>query len=347
MRCAAFALCCAVSCAAASADTRYLPWGDPDLQGTWTNATITGLERWDSFDELVLTQDQARRIEAVDAGHTAAIDALPEGDLPSGVMVGGYNSAWLDRGTRVLRVDGEPRSSIITSPADGKVPYTFRGWAKLWWGLINSQKHNNPEEMLNGDRCTVGYGSTGGPPMLPVLYNNNYRIVQTPGKVSILVEMNHAVRTIRIDGEPLPAAIRPWLGDSIGHWEGDTLVVRTTQFHPQQSLRGAIKHQLYMGADSVVTERFTRIRDDQIRYHFTVEDDDVYSQPWQGELVFTPSSGAIYEYACHEGNYGMVNMLTAERRTGTNGLWWLIGLALNMPEEVSHPQLSAKRFDDL
>jgi hypothetical protein len=183
--------------------------------------------------------------------------------------------------------------------------------------------------------------------MLPVLYNNNYRIVQTPGKVSILVEMNHALRTIRIGGEPLPAAIRPWLGDSVGHWEGDTLVVRTSQFHPQQSLRGAIKHQLYVGADSVVTERFTRTANDQIRYHFTVEDDEVYRQPWQGELVFTPSSGAIYEYACHEGNYGMVNMLTAERRTGTNGLRWLIGLALNMPEEVSHPQLSATRFDDL
>ena len=181
--------------------------------------------------------------------------------------------------------------------------------------------------------------------MLPVLYNNNYQIVQTPGYVMILVEMNHSVRTIRIDGQRLPDAIRPWLGDSIGHWEGDTLVVETTGFHPQEGLRSAIKHQFYMGKDTVVTERFTRIAAKEILYQFTMEDDEIYRRPWRGELVFHPSSGEIYEYACHEGNYGMVNMLAGERAQGSNGIRWLVDLMFHMPEEVSHPQLSGSRFD--
>jgi hypothetical protein len=336
------------SCTARAKDwqTPRMAWGNPDLQGVWTNATVTGLERLPGFDELVISEDQARALEQRDAENSDEIDFLPEGDLPTGEIVGGYNTAWLDRGTHLLRVNGEPRTSIIVEPKSGKVPYTITGWRKYWWKLINSQKRNNPEEQLTGDRCLVGYGSTGGPPMLPVLYNNNYRIVQTPGQVMILVEMNHAVRTIRIDAEPLPKQIRPWLGDSIGHWEGDTLIVETTQFHPQQSMRGAIKHQLYVGKDSKVTERFTRVDEHEIHYAFSVEDKEIYRRPWRGELTFTPSNGDIYEYACHEGNYGMVNMLAGERAQGVNGLRWLWGLMTNMPEEVSHPQLSESRFDD-
>ena len=343
--CAAF-LIASCSCLAQDWQAPRMDWGDPDLQGVWTNATVTGLERLPGFDSLVISEAQARRLEQRDAENSDEIDNLPEGDLPSGEIVGGYNTAWLDRGTHLLRVKGEPRTSIIVEPANGKVPYTITGWRKYWWKLINSQKRNNPEEQLTGDRCLVGYGSTGGPPMLPVLYNNNYRIVQTPDQVMILVEMNHAVRTIRINGEPLPEQIRPWLGDSIGHWEGDTLVVETTQFHPDQSMRGAIKHQLYVGKDSIVTERFTRVGEHEIHYAFSVEDSKIYRQPWRGELTFTPSNGDIYEYACHEGNYGMVNMLAGERAQGKNGLRWLWGLMTNMPEEVSHPQLSSSRFKD-
>jgi len=323
-----------------------MAWGDPDLQGTWTNATLTGLERFEGVDALVLTEAEAKTLEERDAQFSAAIDRLPEGDLPSGEMVGGYNNAWLDRGTQLLRVNGEPRSSIIVEPDSGTIPYTITGWAKLWWGLINSQKRNNPEEQLLGDRCLVGYGSTGGPPMLPVLYNNNYQIVQTPEQILILVEMNHSVRTIRIGGKRLPVQIKPWFGDSIGRWEGDTLVVETTQFNPQQSLRSAIKHQLYVGQDSLVTERFTRISQNEIHYEFVVQDANLYRRPWRGELVFRPSGGEIYEYACHEGNYGMTNMLAGERARNVNGIRWLLGLMLDMPEEVSHPQLSGSRFDN-
>ena len=326
-------------------EARRMPWGDPDLQGVWTNATITTLERPDGMDSLVISEQQAQELERQDAGRFSEIDTLPEGDLPAGKVVGGYNTAWLDPGTRWLRVKGEPRTSIIIDPEDGQVPYSIRGKMKFLRAVVRSQQRNNPEEQLSGDRCVVGYGSTGEPPMLPVEYNNNYQIVQTPGQVMILVEMNHSVRTIRINGEPLPAQIRPWLGDSIGHWEGDTLVVETTQFNPQESLRGALKHQFYVGMDSKVTERFTRIGEKEIHYSFAVTDGTVYSTPWRGELTFTPSNGEIYEYACHEGNYGMINILAGEREQGLNGIRWLLGLIIHPPEEVDHEQLGPSRFD--
>ena len=321
-----------------------LPWGDPDLQGTWSNATLTGLERFEGIDALELSSAEAAALERRDAQLTAAIDELPD-ELPAGEMVGGYNSAWLDRGTQLLRIDGKARTSIIIDPPSGKVPYTWQAWLRMWWQLIASQKRNNPEEQLLGDRCLVGYGSTAGPPMLPVLYNNNYQIVQTADTIMIVVEMNHAIRTIHLKDAALPDAIRPWFGHSSGHWEGDTLVVQTSQFHPQQSLRSAIRHKLYVGQDSQITERFTRTAADAIHYEFSVTDPAVYRQTWRGELMLRSSSGQIYEYACHEGNYGMVNMLAGERAQGRNGVAWLLDLMFNMPEEVTHPQLSNARFD--
>ncbi|MDZ7784510.1 MAG: hypothetical protein U5K56_16760 [Halioglobus sp.] len=296
-----------------------MPWGDPDLQGIWTNATITTLSRPDEIDELVLSEAQAAALEREGEEALAKIDDLPEGDLKAGDSVGGYNAFWVDPGTRVLRVRGEPRSSIIVEPEDGDIPYTLWGRARFYWnGYKMLNWHNNPEERPLGERCTVGFGSTGGPPMLPVLYNNNYQIAQTEDHVFILVEMNHNVRTIRLDAEPLPAAVRPWLGDSIGHWEGDTLVVRTTQFHPQQNLRAAIKHQFYMTEDSVVEERFTRINENEILYQFTVTDDSIYRRPWRGELTLRATEGPIYEYACHEGNYALPNILSGARQEERN-----------------------------
>jgi hypothetical protein len=321
-------------CSAANAEqwqTPKLIWGEPDLQGTWTTATVTTLERDKAIDRLVVSEQQALAIENFAAGFAESIDELPEGDLPAGKSVGGYNSVWMDPGTKVLRVDGKPRSSIITEPEDGHVPYTLSGKAKMWWGLLSTQKRNNPEELLLGDRCVVGFGSSGGPPMLPVLYNNNYRFVQSPNTVVIMVEMNHAARTIRIGGKPLPPEIRPWLGDSIGYWDGDTLVVETTQFHPQQSVRAAIKHRLYIGTDTKVVERFTRVSEKEINYQFTIEDEDIYTQPWQGELTFTPSDGQIYEYACHEGNYSLPGILAGARKADVNGLNWIWSIIKNPP----------------
>lgn len=292
-----------------------MPWGDPDMQGIWTSATTSSLTRPDEIEQLVLTEAQAAYWEKEGAERLADIDDLPEGDLEAGDNVGGYNSAWLDPGTRVLRVRGEPRSSIIVDPEDGQIPYTLVARGKYYWRLGRMMlRENNPEERPNGERCTVGFGSSGGPPMLPVLYNNHYQFVQTQDNIFILVEMNHNVRTIRMNAQPLPKAVRPWLGDSLGHWEGDTLVVRTTQFHPQQSMRLAIKHQLMMTPDSVVEERFTRLADGEILYTFTVSDDSIYKQPWRGEMTLRTSEGPIYEYACHEGNYALPNILAGARQ---------------------------------
>ncbi|MCP5056202.1 MAG: hypothetical protein GY937_05680 [bacterium] len=287
--------------------------GAPDLQGTWTNATITGLERPDGIDALVLTPEEARQIEGRTKDFFDAVDEVPEGDLPAGEDVGGYNTFWMDAGSRLAIVDGEIRSSLIVEPEDGKIPYSWRGMASLakqYWRLRNA---DDPESRLLGERCLVGFGSTGGPPMLPVLYNNHYQIVQSPGFVMILVEMNHNVRMIRIGGSHLPANIRPWLGDSVGHWEGDTLVVETTNFHPGQGFRASLRHRLYMSEDAKVVERFTRVGEHEIQYEFEVDDPSVFKQAWNGEIPFLEADGQIYEYACHEGNYSLSNILAGAR----------------------------------
>jgi hypothetical protein len=290
-----------------------MSWGVADLQGTWTNATITGLERFDGVRNLVLTPQEARGIEKGTADAYASVDRVRDGELPKGGDVGGYNTFWMDPGSRLARVRGEIRSSLIVDPNDGKIPYSWRGKAKLgkvFWRLRNA---DNPETRLLGERCIVGFGSTGGPPMLPVLYNNNYQIVQSPGFVVILVEMNHNARIIRIDGERLPKAIQPWLGDSIGHWEGSTLVVETTQFNPGQSFRGSLRHRLYLSPDAVVVERFTRTGPKEILYEFTVEDPKVFTKVWRGEVPMLAAEGQIYEYACHEGNYSLPGILAGAR----------------------------------
>ncbi len=289
-----------------------MAWGDPDLQGTWTNATITGLERPDEIENLVLTPDEAREAEQAFAGFFESVDAVPD-ELAAGEDVGGYNTFWMDPGKRMATVRGEIRSSILVDPADGKLPYSWRGWGRLLRRFWELRKTDDPETRLLGERCLVGFGSTGGPPMLPVLYNNHYQIVQAPGFVVILVEMNHDARIVRLGGERLPEAIRPWLGDSIGRFEGDTLVVETTNFHPAQSFRASIRHRVYIGADATVTERFTRVGPDEILYEFAVDDPRHYTQVWRGELPLRTAEGRIYEYACHEGNYSLANILRGER----------------------------------
>ncbi|MEN8160659.1 MAG: hypothetical protein ABFS41_11370, partial [Myxococcota bacterium] len=185
-----------------------MPWGDPDLQGTWTNATITGLERPDELETLVLTAEEAREVEQAVAGLWESVDSVPD-ELAAGEGVGGYNTFWMDPGKRLAVVRGEIHSSLIVDPPDGKLPYSWRGWGQLLRRFWQLRKADDPETRLLGERCLVGFGSTGGPPMLPVLYNNHYQIVQAPGFVTILVEMNHDARIIRLGAERLPGAIRP------------------------------------------------------------------------------------------------------------------------------------------
>jgi hypothetical protein len=318
-------LCFVSAVAQAQYATPRTPDGAPDLQGIWTSATLTRLERPAGIDRLVLTDAEAlawesRNSASVDAGN-APTD--PDAGAPrAGGNVGGYNRGWLDPGSRLAMVNGEFRSSLIVDPENGRIPYSAAGRLRLAELALRSQSTDGPEPRQLGDRCILGYGSTGGPPMVPVLYNNNYQIVQSPGHVLILVEMNHNARIVRIGGQHPPPHIRLWLGDSIGRWEGDTLVVETTNFHPDQEYRPAIQHTVYVPADATVTERFTRVAADQLLYEFAVEHDGAFTQTWRGQIPLTATDGPIYEYACHEGNYALASILAGARaaeRAATEG----------------------------
>jgi len=294
-------------------------YGVPDLQGVWTSASITTLERDPALgNTLIVDAEQARQLEL-----NAAFNQLSEADnAPSdpdrapptdGNVEAGYNAFWIDPGTRLAQISGQFRTSFIVEPSDGQIPYTqVAGMAFLEYA--QSTGYDGPEQRPLGERCMVGFGSSGGPPMLPVLYNNHYQIVQNEDYVMILVEMNHDARIIRLNDAHLQNEFAPWMGDSIGHWDGDTLVVETTNFHPQQSFRFAIKHQLYLPATAKVTERITRTGEDEILYEFTVEDREAYTQPWTAQIPLRTASGSMYEYACHEGNYALPGILAGARR---------------------------------
>ena len=296
-------------------------WGQPDLQGVWTNATFTTLERPEDVDGLVLSEAQARAMASARNEFYDNYDdpEKVDGKLAAASDPGGYNTAWMDEGSNLAIVDGEYRSSIIVSPVDGQIPYKWSSTFRRYRDLLQLTRMDGPEVRPLGERCIVGFGSTGGPPMLPVLYNNNYQIVQNKDHVLILVEMNHDVRTVRLNGTHPPPQVKKWLGDSIGWWEGDTLVVETTNFHPGQNIRASLKHLVYASDALKVTERFTRISEDEIKYEFFMDDPSVYSEVWKGELPMRRSEERIYEYACHEGNYAMPGILAGARREEADG----------------------------
>jgi len=315
----------------------------PDLTGTYNIATLTPLQRPAEFGEnLYLTPEEADSIVATAQARNAERDknrgpiteAPPVGGAPpvglgdeylesSGAgSVGGYNNAYVDRGDGVMMVDGKFRTSIITTPASGRMPSLTPATMKrmserrsrrrpntgtAWWLDVEGPgPYDDPESLGDSERCLIGFGSTGGPPMLPVMYNNLKRIVQTEDHVMILIEMVHDARIIRLNSEHAPEAVRKWLGDSIGWWEDDTLVVDTTNFTDDPGLFLASRN-LH------VVERFTRINDSDLRYSFTVEDPTVWSEPWGGEYVWPGSDNRVYEYACHEANYSMGGILKGAR----------------------------------
>jgi hypothetical protein len=302
-------------------------WGTPDLQGTWTNASLTSLERDDSFKgKASLSDAEAAEFERTNAfAQFSAADAKPTDPSVKATASsdpGGYNAFWLDPGTKLALVKGEHRTSFIVDPANGKVPYTpagLKGFAAARAGM----NFDGPENRALGERCLLGFGSTSGPPMLPDVYNNNYQIVQTPDAVMILVEMVHDARIVRIGGKHVPKHMQLWLGDSIGHWQGDTLVVETTHLHPGQKAHYGIKQRFYLPPTAKVVERFTRVAANEILYEFTVEDREAYAQPWKGEMSLRATKDLIYEYACHEGNYALPGILAgareAEKAAATKG----------------------------
>jgi hypothetical protein len=286
--------------------------GQPDITGVWSNATTTPVERRAEHKSLTLTEPEAAKVQGAAETYRRAGDVRtdPGVGAPTDKNTNlGYNRFWTDPGTQVMRVNGEPRSSFLTTP-DGKVPPRkpdaprVQRRVQLDESSAGAGPNDNPESRGLSERC-VFFPTTAGPVLRPTLYNNNYRIVQGTDAVAIQVEMSHDTKVIRIGGKHRNDGVRPWMGDSIGWYEGNTLVVETIDFHPQQEFYGA-------SDDVKVTERFTRVADNRLLYQFTIEDPLVWEKPWGGEYEFWASEG-IYEYACHEGNYGMHGILAGGR----------------------------------
>ena len=318
--------------------------GHPDLSGTYDVSTLTPLNRPEEFGEKVfLTDDEAAGIAARELARNIERqqDSDPDrsappqgGDGSSGASgnVGGYNTFWIDRGTGAFQIDGQWRTSILIDPPNGRMPpvtderrAAFRarfsaGEASIrreggandgtaYWlnaGLDAPGPYDNMEQRPFAERCLLSFGSTAGPPMLPALYNNHKRIVQSEDTVIIHVEMVHEARIVRMNARHDPPEIQKWLGDSIGWWEGDTLVVETTNFRDTPAFSQGSKNMK-------VTERFRMESTDQLIYTFTVEDPTSWTAPFTGEYAWPRSTNKVFEYACHEANYALEGIMKGAR----------------------------------
>ena len=294
--------------AASRAQTHTTAWGDPDLQGIWTNVTITPLQRPRQFEgKEVLTEEEAAAFEQVTA--ESRVDRPPrEGDP------GTYNQHWFDRGTKVAE---NRRTSLIIDPPDGRIPFTAEaeqananrdpGRGREYW--------DSHFDLDTGERCI-----TDGIPFVPWVYNNNYQIFQSPGYIAIIHEQYNERRIIPLDGRPhIDEKIDQWFGDSRGHWEGDTLVVETSQFSDRMNDRWAAYWRAPRPTLQLV-ERFRRVDAQTVDYRFTVTDPTTFTQPWTAVAPFSGDQeargatvGTLFEYACHEGNYAVPNVLAGAR----------------------------------
>lgn len=306
--------------------------GKPDFSGTYDSSTLTPLTRPKEFgDNLYLTPEEAEKLSAAEAQRMAAANSTsdPDRDAPpaggdgspgAAGNVGGYNSFWIDRGTEALLVDGKFRTSVIVDPPNGQFPTltpagqarmarTFAGIGrknegKAWWGDAPGP-YDNMEQRNTAERCLMGF--SGAAPSIPSLYNNFKRIVQTDENVMILIEMVHDARVVRMNGTHPGKGVGKWLGDSVGYWDGDTLVVDTANFS------GKAAGYLSGGENTHVEERFTLQEGGDILYRFTVTDTTQWETPWTGEYIWRRSDQKVYEYACHEGNYALGNIMRGAR----------------------------------
>ncbi|MFI4965046.1 MAG: hypothetical protein ACHP9T_06730 [Caulobacterales bacterium] len=317
----------ALAAAAAAAPAGWSPPraadGHPDLSGVWSNASVTHLTRPPGMARPVLSEAEAKayaksnpQVMRLDA------DARPsdaEGGAPPPGDPGGYNAYWLDPGRTLGQVQGQYRTAWIVDPADGQLPFSPAGRKRVAQANAYARAADTPagpDAMQPWDRCLIASRGSGGPGMLNNIYNSNYQIVQTPGAVAIVVEMIHDARTIPIFRDKAaaqaghgPAALHPWLGDSTGWWDGDTLVVETVNVNAEQGRAGPI----FLTPQGQVTERFTRASQGQIFYEFQVDDPAYYARPWRAEMSLNASQGLLFEYACHEGNYALPDILRGVR----------------------------------
>jgi hypothetical protein len=295
--------------------------GHSDLTGVWTNASITNLTRARGVTKLVLTPDEAKAMAASSGNVTRAEKDAKPSDLNVDITKDGnteqaFNAGWLDPGMTYGLVKGEYRTSWIIDTPNDQLPLTAAGQAQS--RVAGGRQHDatGPESMAPNDRCLIGSRGSGGPGMLNNLYNNDYQIVVSRDAVAIDIEMVHDVRIAPLFPDKatalahhLPANIQPWLGDAVGWWEGDTLVVETTQVNPEQGGYGPI----FLSDQGRVTERFKRVSPTQILYTFEVSDPVYYTQTWHAEMSLTAIKGQLYEYACHEGNYALMDILAGAR----------------------------------
>jgi hypothetical protein len=290
-------------------------FGTPDLQGIWTNTALTFLQRPPIFKSLIATPaEEAMMIAGFKKMTGDLTSAWVDPNLPAPSVVKEAPQAdFLEMDLHLARIDGQPRSSWIVDPADGRLPYSDAEKARRAAAAKAPEGFDNIEDRDTQERCLTAIGSPEGPPMMNTGFNGHYQIIQTRDYVAIQVEMNHDVRIIRMDSRAhLPAPITPWLGDSVGWWEGDTLVVETTNLNPKghvYSLGGGFRYS----ERTKITERFTRTAPDQILYAFSVDDPEVFAKVWRAEMPMRAAKGPIYEYACHEGNYSLPNILAGAR----------------------------------
>jgi hypothetical protein len=282
---------------------RLTAWGAPDLQGVWDFRTITPLERpAELAGKEVLTVEEAaafqqRTLDAQDKDQRADVVGVSQ-DVESA-----YNQFWWDYGDSLTE---DRRTSLVVDPRDGRVPRKPRdrtglGAAAASFGRIPA----GPEDRSLWERCILGFNS--GPPLLPSAYNNNVQILQTPDTVVIFNEMVHNARVVPLDGRAhLPDDVRLWTGDARGRWEGSTLVVETKNFVRETGFLGA-------GAAMRLVERFEQVDANTLRYEFTIDDPEHFTQPWTAAIPMKRTDGPMFEYACHEGNYGMTNLLLGAR----------------------------------
>ena len=287
-------------------------WGQPDLQGVWDFRTLTPMERPDELaDKQVLTAEEAAEFQQVQLADIAARDDEVPADI-----VGNYNQFWFDRGTTVVETN---RTSLVVDPPDGKIPPLTSAAQEKQAAIAEARRGVGGHQPTPGGwlddlgtnglqvRCILGFNS--GPPMTPGGYNNNVQLIQTSEQVVILNEMNHNARVVPLDGRPhLGSDLRQWVGDSRGHWEGDTLVVETTNFLRETSfMRGASSPDLNL------VERFTRVDADTLLYEVTVDDPTTWTRPWTYAVPMRANPDPIFEYACYEGNYAMETILAGAR----------------------------------
>jgi hypothetical protein len=321
-----------------------LPDGHPDLQGTYDVATMTPVERFPGMKNLVMTpaeaaaaeQYEAKRHQQLEAPVAADRSAPPLGgdrmnpksyqeflEAAGAGTTGGYNSFWLSEGTKFITVDGQKRSSLVIDPAEGRIP-PMNAEARARQARLRALTaapdaaenaaagpagaFDGPEARPLAERCLLGFLSTAGPPSLPnYFYNNLKQIVQTPTSVLIFNEMVHDARVIRMGTQQhLPSTVRKWMGDSVGRWDGDTLVIDTTNFTDKTQFQGS-SDRLH------VVERISRVDAKTLLYRFVIEDPQTWDRAWTGEYPWNGTSEHIYEYACHEGNHAMENMLRGAR----------------------------------